>query len=312
MAAMAIIRCCSSFSHTSGVRTLPHENSRSSRICHIDDIVYRIKLLSTKKPNEPESKGLFLQTPSPTLQSFDKLSAFEGFGRLKLPVMAVLFTNSLLIGTPLQALSADICEPPESSVFNMPLLLLVALVGGTVGGSLSFFQYICFYERTVQWGFVATIIQGYLLGRGKGSYREPERTDDRSTQPLGDKPKSSLTPQETRVDLQAEDGQDLSEESRARESFFGVQDCSGACPESRRPHRREESCQRLRRFAATSRKYRDAIQYHNMVLAISNREGEDLEALKAYGAIADCYTELGDLEKAGSYYDTYIARLETD
>lgn len=59
-------------------------------------------------------------------------------------------------------------------------------------------------------------------------------------------------------------------------------------------------------------KYREAIQYHNMVLAISNREGEDSGSTEAYGAIADCYTELGDLEKAGSYYDTYIARLETD
>lgn len=59
-------------------------------------------------------------------------------------------------------------------------------------------------------------------------------------------------------------------------------------------------------------KYRDAIEYHSMVLAISEREGEDSGNTEAFGAIADCYTELGDLEKAGLYYDKYIARLEKD
>jgi hypothetical protein len=49
-----------------------------------------------------------------------------------------------------------------------------------------------------------------------------------------------------------------------------------------------------------------------MVLSISEREGEDSGSTEAFGAIADCYTELGDLEKAGQYYDKYIARLEQD
>ncbi|KAK8278498.1 hypothetical protein V6Z12_D09G046400 [Gossypium hirsutum] len=59
-------------------------------------------------------------------------------------------------------------------------------------------------------------------------------------------------------------------------------------------------------------KYQEAIKYHSMVLAISDREGEDSRNTEAYGAIADCYTELGDLEKAGILYDKYISRLETD
>jgi hypothetical protein len=49
-----------------------------------------------------------------------------------------------------------------------------------------------------------------------------------------------------------------------------------------------------------------------MVLAISEREGEDSGNTEAYGAIADCYTELGDLERAGKFYDKYISGLETD
>lgn len=59
-------------------------------------------------------------------------------------------------------------------------------------------------------------------------------------------------------------------------------------------------------------KYREAIKYHSMVLAISEREGEDSGNTEAYGAIADCYTELGDLERAGKFYDKYISGLETD
>ncbi|KAF8730401.1 hypothetical protein HU200_016978 [Digitaria exilis] len=59
-------------------------------------------------------------------------------------------------------------------------------------------------------------------------------------------------------------------------------------------------------------KYKEAIKYHSMVLNISKMTGEDAGVTEAYGAIADCYTELGELEKAGKFYDKYIARLEND
>ena len=49
-----------------------------------------------------------------------------------------------------------------------------------------------------------------------------------------------------------------------------------------------------------------------MVLDISEREREDSGNTEAYGAIADCYTELGDLERAAKFYDKYISRLEKD
>jgi tetratricopeptide (TPR) repeat protein len=59
-------------------------------------------------------------------------------------------------------------------------------------------------------------------------------------------------------------------------------------------------------------KYKEAINYHSMVLNISKMTGEDAGVTEAYGAIADCYTELGELEKAGKFYDKYIARLENE
>ncbi|GAQ86654.1 flourescent in blue light protein [Klebsormidium nitens] len=64
------------------------------------------------------------------------------------------------------------------------------------------------------------------------------------------------------------------------------------------------SCQRLGR-------YKEAIGYHEIVLKTSERAGDTSGDSEAYGAIADCYTELGDLEKAGKYYDQYISRLQT-
>ncbi|KAL6953619.1 hypothetical protein U1Q18_042489 [Sarracenia purpurea var. burkii] len=60
-------------------------------------------------------------------------------------------------------------------------------------------------------------------------------------------------------------------------------------------------------------KYREAIKYqYSMVLVISEREGKDSGNIDAYGVIADCYTELGELERAGKFYDKYIARLQSD
>eukprot|EP00897_Mesotaenium_endlicherianum_P010040 jgi/Mesen1/9064/ME000578S08304 len=47
-----------------------------------------------------------------------------------------------------------------------------------------------------------------------------------------------------------------------------------------------------------------------MVLARSLTSGEQSGNTDAYGAIADCYTELGDMENAAKFYDKYIDRLE--
>jgi len=46
------------------------------------------------------------------------------------------------------------------------------------------------------------------------------------------------------------------------------------------------------------------------VLALSKAMGEYTGDTDALGAIADLYTELGELEKAGAYYDQYISALK--
>lgn len=69
--------------------------------------------------------------------------------------MAMMLTNTLLMSTPLEAIAAEICES-ESSMFSMPVLSLVALVGATVGGSnVPFLQ--CMLLRTVFIGVLTTL-----------------------------------------------------------------------------------------------------------------------------------------------------------
>lgn len=48
------------------------------------------------------------------------------------------------------------------------------------------------------------------------------------------------------------------------------------------------------------------------VLDISSAMGEHTGDTDALGAIADMYTEIGELEKAGLFYDRYIACLKGD
>ncbi|CAE6133136.1 unnamed protein product [Arabidopsis arenosa] len=200
---------------------------------------------SSSQPKERRGRAI-LPTPFPSGETLDKFSAFKGIGRLKLLVMAVFLTNSLQIATPLEALAAEICEP-ESSMFSMPILLLVALIGATVGES-----------------------QRVKTGKTFLRNQEPEKA--------------------------------YAEFKIALELAKSLKD----------PIKEKKAARGLGASLQRQGKYREAIQYHSMVLAISKREGEDSGITEAYGAIADCYTELGDLEKAGNFYDTYIARLETD
>ncbi|CAN7010882.1 hypothetical protein IGI04_011874 [Brassica rapa subsp. trilocularis] len=311
----AIIRCCSSFSHTSTVRTPPHENSRGSETGKLaKPIGYTLvrtpgahHLISKIKPLSTTLNERGSQTPFASFETFDKLSAFEGIGKLKLPVMAVLLTNSLMIATPLEALAAEICET-ESSIFNMPVLLLVALVGATVGG------------------LVARQRKGELQ-RLNEQLRQINTALRRQAKIESYAPGLSYAPVGARIPSESEiivdpKKQELISKLKTGKTFLRNQELEKAFAEFKialelaqslgDPIEEKKAARGLGASLQRQGKYREAIQYHNMVLAISNREGEDSGSTEAYGAIADCYTELGDLEKAGSYYDTYIARLETD
>lgn len=60
------------------------------------------------------------------------------------------------------------------------------------------------------------------------------------------------------------------------------------------------------------KKYKEAIKYHQLVLAISEKTKEHSGNTEAYGAIGDCYSEVGELELAAKYYDMYIDMLQNE
>ncbi|KAF8110522.1 hypothetical protein N665_0083s0084 [Sinapis alba] len=317
----AIIRCCSSFSHTSDGRTPPRVKSRRPETGKLSkSIAYslvttpgahhpisKFKPLSTK-PKEHESQGIF-QTPFGSVETFDKLSDFEmwqGIRRLKLPVMAVLLTNSILMGTPLEALAVEVCEP-ENSMFSMPILSLVALVGATVGGLLARQRRGELQRLNEQ----LRQINAALRRQAKIESYAPGL----SYAPVGARiPESEIIVEPKKKELisKLKTGKTFLRSQEPEKAFAEFKTALGLAQNLRDPIEEKKAARGLGASLQRQGKYREAIQYHNMVLAISKREGEDSGSTEAYGAIADCYTELGDLEKAGKYYDTYIARLETD
>jgi len=71
----------------------------------------------------------------------------------------------------------------------------------------------------------------------------------------------------------------------------------------------------IRGLAASSRlqgQYKTAIGHLERVLEISKEMREYTGDSDAYGTIADCYTDMGDLEKAAEFYDKYIYAMNKD
>ncbi|GIL62678.1 hypothetical protein Vafri_16860 [Volvox africanus] len=58
--------------------------------------------------------------------------------------------------------------------------------------------------------------------------------------------------------------------------------------------------------------YRQAIKHLERVLEISREIVEYTGDADAYGTMADCYTDMGEFEKAAVYYDKYIERMNRD
>jgi pentatricopeptide repeat protein len=58
--------------------------------------------------------------------------------------------------------------------------------------------------------------------------------------------------------------------------------------------------------------YRQAIKNLERVLEISTEMQEYTGDADAYGTIADCYTDLGEFEKAAMFYDKYIECMNKD
>ncbi|XP_066397217.1 protein FLUORESCENT IN BLUE LIGHT, chloroplastic-like isoform X3 [Miscanthus floridulus] len=202
-----------------------------------------------------------------------------------------------------------IAEPCEQaySLPNMPLLFAIAMVGATVGGLLA-------RQRR---GELARLndqlrqINAALRRQAKIESYAPAL----SYASVGSKiPESEVIvdPQKERLIAYLRTGKNYLR-NQAPDKAFPEFKAGLDLAQSLGDHVEEKKAARgLGASLQRQGKYKEAINYHSMVLNISKMTGEDVGVTEAYGAIADCYTELGELEKAGKFYDKYIARLENE
>ncbi|CAN1287392.1 Protein FLUORESCENT IN BLUE LIGHT, chloroplastic [Linum perenne] len=215
-----------------------------------------------------------------------------------------LVTNAFMTAAPPEAM-AQTCEA-DNSFLNMPVLLLVALVGATVGGLLA-------RQRR---GELKRLNE--QLRQINAALRRQAKIESYAPN-LSYAPVGSRITDEVIVDSRK---QELISRLRTGKNYLRNQDPQKAFEEFKTalslaqdlkdPTEEKKAARGLGASLQRQGQYREAIKYHLMVLDVSKREGDESGNTEAYGAIADCYTELGDLEQAGKFYDHYIARLETD
>ncbi|BAT86871.1 Protein FLUORESCENT IN BLUE [Vigna angularis] len=247
-----------------------------------------------------------------TLDGSSKVSTLLHYSKYKedmhqrFPSLIVVASNILMFSMPNTAL-AETCEA-DNSFFNMPILLAVALIGATVGGLLARqrrneLQRV--NEQLIQ-------INAALRKQAKIESYAPSL----SYAPIGGGriPDNEIIvdPKKQELISKLKNGKNFLRNQQLDKAFIEFKNALELAQNLKDPIEEKKAARGLGASLQRQGKYRDAIKYHSMVLAISEREGEDSGNTEAFGAIADCYTELGELEKAGQFYDKYIARLEKD
>ncbi|PWA79370.1 tetratricopeptide-like helical domain-containing protein [Artemisia annua] len=223
-----------------------------------------------------------------------------------LPVELVV-TNVLLLATPLDAM-AETCET-EQSLFsmNMPLLLLVALIGATVGGLLARQRKGELQRLNEQLRQINTA----LKRQAKIESYAPTLTYAPVGSKIADK-QVIVDPRKQDLLSRLKNGKNFLRNQDPEKAFFEFQTALELAQAIKDPIEEKKAARGLGASLQRQGKHNEAVKYHSMVLSISEREGEDSGNTEAYGAIADCYTELGDLERAATFYDQYISRLQVD
>ncbi|XP_051199845.1 protein FLUORESCENT IN BLUE LIGHT, chloroplastic-like isoform X2 [Lolium perenne] len=214
---------------------------------------------------------------------------------------AVLSTMSILI-MPLEA-SAETCQPANSFA-DMPIFIAVALIGAAVGGLLA-------RQRKEE------------LKRLNNQLRQINTALRRQAQIESFAPGLTYAPvgraTETEVIVDPRK-QQLVVNLKNGKNYMRNQDLDKAVTEFRTALELAESIgdrfeekKGARGLGASLQRlgqYKEAMSWYYKVLELSKETGEDSGCTEAYGAIADCYAELGDLERAAKLYDKYISRLQ--
>ncbi|KAL8256686.1 hypothetical protein R6Q59_028727 [Mikania micrantha] len=226
-----------------------------------------------------------------------------------LPVGPPIFANALLLSTPSKALAlAETCEADQSILnMNMPLLLLVALIGATVGGLLARQRKAELQRLNEQ----LRQINAALKRQAKIESYAPALSYAPAAARVPDN-EVIVDPKKQELISRLKNGKNFLRNQNPDKAFFEFRAALELAQNIKDPIEEKKAARGLGASMQRQGRYKEAIKYHSMVLSISEREGEDSGNTEAFGAIADCYTELGDLEKAATFYDQYIARLQAD
>ncbi|KAL3626920.1 hypothetical protein CASFOL_029231 [Castilleja foliolosa] len=288
----------SSISSFKAQKTLKPVSSFLTKFASINDPRRNASNIISYLRKESESGGSQLNPPT----IFD----FKEIMLSRLP-LAVIVANAIMFEKPLKVL-AETCKA-DNSVFNMnmPLLLFVAIVGATVGGLVARKR----KQELQQLNEQLRQINTSLRRQAKIESYAPSL----SYAPVSGR----ITEDEVIVDPRKPD---LISHLKNGKKFLRTQEPEKAFTEFKMalqlaknlkdPIEEKKAARGIGASLQRQGKFRDAIKYHSMVLEISQREGEESGSTEAYGAIADCYTEVGDLERAAKYYDQYISRLQSD
>ncbi|GJX10460.1 tetratricopeptide-like helical domain-containing protein [Tanacetum coccineum] len=216
-------------------------------------------------------------------------------------------TNVLLLAAPLEAM-AETCET-EPSLFsmNMPLLLLVALIGATVGGLLARQRKGELQRLNEQLRQINTA----LKRQAKIESYAPTLTYAPVGSKIADK-QVIVDPRKQELLSRLKNGKNFLRNQDPEKAFSEFKTALELAQAIKDPVDEKKAARGLGASLQRQGKYKEAIKYHSMVLYISEKAGEDSGNTEAFGAIADCYTELGDLERAATFYDQYISRLQVD
>ncbi|XP_071711233.1 protein FLUORESCENT IN BLUE LIGHT, chloroplastic isoform X2 [Rutidosis leptorrhynchoides] len=222
-------------------------------------------------------------------------------------MMTMGLVGSLLLVTPLEAL-ADTCEA-EQSIYNMnmPVLLLVAIIGATVGGLLARQRKAELQRLNEQ----LRQINAALKRQAKIESYAPALSYAPAVSRIPDN-EVIVDPKKQELISHLKNGKNFLRNQNPEKAFSEFSIALELAQNIKDPIEEKKAARGLGASLQRQGKHRDAIKYHSMVLSISEREGEDSGNTEAYGAIADCYTEVGDLERAATFYDQYISRLQAD
>ncbi|XP_062219479.1 protein FLUORESCENT IN BLUE LIGHT, chloroplastic-like [Phragmites australis] len=215
---------------------------------------------------------------------------------------SAVLSTMLILALPPEA-SAETCQPANSFA-NMPIFVAVALIGAAVGGLLA-------RQRKEE------------LKRLNNQLRQINMALRRQAQIESFAPGLTYAPvgRTTESDVIVDPRkQQLTINLRNGKKYLRNQDLDKAVLEFRTALELAESIgdhfeekKAARGLGASLQrlgKYREAMRHYSKVLELSKETGEDSSCTEAYGAIADCYAELGDLERAAKVYDKYISRLQ--